>query len=64
MPIPAFQPIMRPLVEAHTDGKEHMNRQTSMLRRNGGGVGTPLFCALFFVSMGIGASQGFASVAR
>jgi restriction endonuclease Mrr len=26
MAIPDFQSIMRPLIEAHTDGKEHINR--------------------------------------
>lgn len=26
MPIPDFQSIMRPLIEAHADGKEHVNR--------------------------------------
>ena len=26
MPIPDFQSLMRPLLEAHTDGKEHLNR--------------------------------------
>jgi restriction system protein len=26
MPIPDFQSLMRPLLEAHADGKEHINR--------------------------------------
>ena len=26
MPIPDFQSLMRPLLEAHADGKEHLNR--------------------------------------
>ena len=26
MPIPDFQSLMRPLIEAHADGKEHLNR--------------------------------------
>ena len=26
MPIPDFQSIMRPLLEAHLDGREHVNR--------------------------------------
>ena len=26
MPIPDFQTLMRPLIEAHADGKEHLNR--------------------------------------
>lgn len=26
MPIPDFQSLMRPMLEAHTDNKEHINR--------------------------------------
>lgn len=26
MPIPDFQTLMRPLIEAHSDGMEHLNR--------------------------------------
>ena len=27
MPIPDFQSLMRPLLQAHADGKEHINRE-------------------------------------